>query len=265
MSGVRTDVKRLLARASSRRPAEGATLLIYHRVGGGATDELDVPAAAFAAQLDVLAGHRVVALDDALDALDRGDRAGRVVLTFDDGFRDVYDHAWPLLRERGVPFTVYVATRYIGGVMHWEGSTAADVAAPALSWEQLAEMVTSGLCTVGNHTHGHVPPELLCDRELDRCTDDLQDWLAVTPRHFAYTWGTPVRSMEPALRRRFRSAATGRLGRNLPGADPMRLARVPVRRTDPVEFFEAKLGGGLLSERVYGGIVATAKRVGVRG
>jgi peptidoglycan/xylan/chitin deacetylase (PgdA/CDA1 family) len=264
VSGIRTDVKRMLARTGSGRPAQGATLLIYHRVGGGAEDELDVRVADFEAQLDVLADHRVASLDEAMDATDAGDQAGRVVLTFDDGFADVYHNAWPLLREREMPFTVYVASKYVGGVMHWPGSTATDVAAPALTWTQLEEMVASGLCTIGNHTHSHVRPEQLDPQELDRCTGELRERLGVVPRHFAYTWGVPVPAMEAALRARFRSAATGRVGRHLPGEDPIRMARVPVRRTDPVEFFEAKLGRRLTAERLYGGIVATAKRAGVR-
>ena len=42
--------------------------------------------------------------------------------------------------------------------MRWEGSTAREQGAPALTWDQLREMVDSGLCTVGNHTHTHVRP-----------------------------------------------------------------------------------------------------------
>ena len=49
-----------------------------------------------------------------------------MVLTFDDGFADVHDHAWPLLRERGLPFTIYLTTAYVGGPMRWEGSTAKE-------------------------------------------------------------------------------------------------------------------------------------------
>ncbi|HET7325927.1 MAG TPA: polysaccharide deacetylase family protein [Nocardioidaceae bacterium] len=261
---VRTDVKRVLARAATSRPAEGATLLIYHRVGGGTQDELDLPVVSFERQLEALDSYRVVHLDDALDALDRGDAGPRVVLTFDDGFGDVYANAWPRLRERGLPFTLYVATRYVGGTMHWEGSTARGSGAPALTWRQLEEMAGSGLCTIGNHTDSHVRPELLTAVELDTCTRVLRERLNVTPRHFAYPWGVAVPELEEALRARFRSAATGRLGRNRPGADLMRLCRVPVRGSDPIGFFRAKLDGGLLPERLYGGITATAKRVGVR-
>src|SRR5205807_6820089 len=67
--------------------AAGATLLVYHRVGGGSPDERDLAVADFAAQLDALPAGVVVGLDDAVDRLDRGERTPSVVLTFDDGFR----------------------------------------------------------------------------------------------------------------------------------------------------------------------------------
>lgn len=258
---MRSTLKRGLAFPASRHAAPGATLLIYHRVGGGSPDERDVVAADFAEQVDALAAYDVVPLDTALQRLATGDRSSSVVLTFDDGFADVFEHGWPLLRARQLPFTLYLATAYVGGTMHWEGSTA-KAAGPALRWDQLADMVDSGLATIGNHTHTHARPEALTPDELDRCTDTVQDRLGVAPRHFAYTWGIPVPAMEGALRDRFDSAATGKLGRNLPGQDPMRLRRVPVRGSDPLPFFTAKLRGRLGPERVYAGVVAAAKRAG---
>lgn len=256
-------MKRALATVPGGSP-HGATFLIYHRVGGGSIDELDVGLDAFREQVDVLADQPVVAIDDAVDALARGDEAHRVVLTFDDGFRDVYDHAWPLLRERGLPFTIYLTTKYVGGPMQWDGSTAKGQGAPALEWDHLREMVGSGLCTIGNHTHSHVGPDELTADELDRCSEVVSQRLGVTPQHFAYTWGVPVPALEPALRERFRTAATGELGRNTENTDAMLLHRVPVRRTDPLEFFRAKLERGLLAERSYAGLVAFAKKVGAR-
>lgn len=261
---MRRAVKSVLGGLQPSKPTSGATLLIYHRIGGGTTDELDLDVASFKSQLDVLEGRDVMSLDAALDRLDSGDRRPSFVLTFDDGFEDVYHNAWPLLRERQLPFTIYLATAFMGGTMRWEGSTATGEAGRGLTWGQLEEMVGSGLCTVGNHTHNHVRPEVLNPAELDECTDVIRARLGVTPRHFTYPWGIAVPSMVAELRRRFRSASTGDLGRNLPGADRMRLRRVPVRRTDPSRFFSAKLSGGLVPERMYGGLVGAAKAIGMR-
>ena len=261
---MRKGLKRVLAHAvpAIGRPG-GATLLIYHRVGGGSPDERDVARDEFARQLDVLASHDVVSLDEALDRLAAGDDRPTVVLTFDDGFGDVYEHAWPMLRGRGMPFTLYLATGYLGATMHWDGSTA-KAAGPALTWGQVEEMLASGLLTLGNHTHRHVRPERLSAEELDECSAAIETVTGVRPSHFAYPWGIPVPAMTGELRARFRSACTGRLGRNHPGGDPLLLHRVPVRRTDPTPFFAAKLRG-LAAERAYAGIVRGGKALGARG
>lgn len=242
-------------------PACGATLLIHHRVGGGTPDELDLPVDAFAAQLDTLVegGHDVLTLDLALDRLDAGDPSPSVVLTFDDGFADVYDRAWPLLRARRLPFTVYLAAGLVGQTMRWEGSIATSQGAPALTWDQLAEMHDSGLCTVANHTWDHATPAAVTEPDLDRCSDAVEQNLGVRPAHFAWTWGVPVPSLLPAVRARFRSVATGELGRNAPDGDRHALRRVPVRASDPLAFYAAKLRGRLLPERAYARVVGLAK------
>lgn len=248
---------------SSSAPARGCTVLIYHRVGGGTPDERDLALGDFVAQMRLLAdGHEVVSLDEGLDALDAGDDRPTVVLTFDDGFADVLDPALPVLAEHGLPFTVYLATDYLGREMHWDGSTA-SAPGPALSWSGVEVLMASGLCTIGNHTHRHVRPEVLTENDVDECSDAIAQRLGVVPRHFAYPWGIPVPVMEPALRTRFRSAVTGDLGRNIPGVDPLRLRRVPVRGSDPIEFFAAKLDGRLGPERTYGALVAAAKKAGL--
>jgi len=255
-------VKRALSMLGEGPPASGASLLIYHRIGAGTQDELDVSTDDFLAQLDVLESHGVVSLDEALDRVGRRDPSPSFVLTFDDGFADVYDNAWPALRERRVPFTIYLATAYMGERMVWEGSTAQGPHGMGLTWRQLEEMLSSGLCTIGNHTHNHAPPAELTTEELDLCSAAIEHHLGVRPAHFTYPWGVVVPRMESALRERFRSSSTGILGRNDPSTDPARLKRIPVRQSDPIEFFEAKLTGTLRAERLYAGLVSAAKAPG---
>lgn len=257
---ARAWLKRSLTPLGHIGQPAGATLLIYHRVGSATCDELEVRPAQFEAQMESLASSDcdVVSLDAALDRLAAGDDRPTVVLTFDDGFADVHEAAWPLLVERGWAFTVYLATAHVGGAMTWEGATG-DASGRGLTWDQLSEMAESGLCTVANHTHTHCLPELLSAAELDRCSDAIESHLGVRPRHFAFPWGVDVAAMRPELAARFRSAATGNVGRNRAGVDPLSLRRVPVRGSDPIGFFRAKVAGSLGPEHAYGTAVAAAK------
>lgn len=254
-------MKRLLAtvdRKADTTPT-GASLLIYHRVGARTRDELNVSIDDFRDQLDALERHEVVSLDTALDRLDRRDLAHSVVLTFDDGFADVYENAWPLLRDRELPFTMYLASAYMGRPMVWPASTARGPHGQGITWAQLEELVDSGLCTLGNHTHTHVRPESLTTDELDECTAVVESRLGVRPQHFTYPWGVPVPALEAEMASRFRSSSTGLLGRNSADVDRQRLRRIPVRQSDPIAFFEAKLDGRLWGERAYGAMVSAAK------
>ena len=95
-------------------------------------------------------------------------KPGEVVLTFDDGFEDVYDNAFPLLRERGIPFVLYLSTLPIetGEPLNLHYPEARP-----LMWDQINEMIDSGLVTVGAHTHTHPDLRTLaCWRELGQMT-----------------------------------------------------------------------------------------------
>jgi peptidoglycan/xylan/chitin deacetylase (PgdA/CDA1 family) len=61
------------------------------------------------------AGLDVVSLDDAVERLKQGDERRFACFTFDDGYRDVAEHAWPLFKRRSLPLTLYLPTDYIDG------------------------------------------------------------------------------------------------------------------------------------------------------
>ena len=120
-SGART----LLA-AAQRRAVGGRRVLIlsYHRVVGDLAAEaarglptLNISQKTFRRQLvQLLETHDIVSLDAALEVLAGTRRARRdvAVITFDDGYRDVYDWAFPSMRELGVTGVSYVPSNFIG-------------------------------------------------------------------------------------------------------------------------------------------------------
>ena len=206
---MRRTLKTVLGSARSRRAGRGVVVLTYHRVGGGSPDERDVSIADFTAQVEALRDVDVVPLDTALDRLERDASPNGTVITIDDGFRDVYDNAWPLLRRHRLPFTLYLTTAYVGGTMDWPGSTA-RAPGPALTWDMVREMVGSGLCTLGNHTHTHVPATALTTDELDECTHVVRERVGVEPR--------TSRTRGASSRRRWRSRLRAGSARPSPAA-----------------------------------------------
>ena len=226
-----------------RRPGD-VVVLLYHRVTGRG-GEIDTPPALFERQLAALAeGEQVLTLDQALDGDGTG---GGVVVTVDDGYRDFSDTVVPLLVRYQVPALLYLATGLVAG----EGDGPDDP--DALSWAQLAEAVSTGLVTVGAHTHGHTDlsraSERVCRDEMARSQELVEDRLGVACRHFAYPWAVASPTADRVARELFDSAALDAWRGNRAGAiDPWRLGRTPVLASDGMAFFKAKVRGRLDGE-----------------
>lgn len=217
-------------------------ILLYHRVGVG-DREIDLDASAFERHMAYLAEHGAVrTLDEALE----GDGPGGVVVTIDDGLRDFHEHALPVLVRHGIPVLLYQATGLVDGV-----SNRAD---EGPTWSQLGEAVSTGLVTVGSHTHGHVDlskaSEEEAEREVRTSKELIEDRLGVACRHFAYPWAVSGPAADRVVARHFRTAALGWRTNRFGRIDPLRLGRTPVLRSDEGMFFRAKVAGRLDKEAV---------------
>jgi peptidoglycan/xylan/chitin deacetylase (PgdA/CDA1 family) len=208
--------------------------------------EVDLPPSLFEEQVARLAASgRVVSLTDALGVVGGGGPSDAVVVTFDDGTADFVDAALPVLAAHGLPVTLYAATAFIE-----TGTAFADGAAP-VSWAGLRDAVSTGLVSVGSHTHRHRLLDRLgaadVDDELDRSIELIADRLGAAPADFAYPKAVaPSPVADAAVRRRFRSAALAGTRPNRPGStDVHRLARSPIQRSDGLKWFERKVAGGM--------------------
>lgn len=127
--------------------ARSAVILQYHHVDAATPPSTSVSPEVFAAHLNYLEERRftVLPVSEIVDALlsDRDLPDLCVGLTFDDAYRSVLESAWPLLREREWPATIFVNT---GGVDDGIGSY--------LTWEEMRRMAAEG-AEFGGHSVTH--------------------------------------------------------------------------------------------------------------
>jgi len=179
--------------ATSALAADSAVVLMYHRFGEDKFPSTSIRVEQFQAHLEHLneSGITVVPLADVHAAIRDGvplpERA--VAITIDDAYRSVYEVAYPLFREYGFPFTVFVAT------------DAVDAGLPAyMTWDQMREMSAAG-ATFANHGAAHrstVEREDGADdaawlaavrSDIEKGAKRIAEELDLLPGSFAYPYG----------------------------------------------------------------------------
>jgi len=240
-------------------PRQGLTIVIYHRVGAGTDSAVDTPVAEFTWQMEYLAESGiVVTFDEGLRRLLNSDPSPGVVVTFDDGTADFTDVALPIMAAHGIPSLLYAETGPIT-----TGQPNASGHRPT-SWASLRDASSTGLVTVGSHTHTH---RMLQDLdkataadELDRSIEAISEHLGYAPAHFAYPKAVDGSAeANDEVRCRFRSAALGGGRSNLIGVDPFRLQRTPIQRSDSRSMFESKIRGGMRLEGALRGAISVRR------
>lgn len=120
-------------------------VLMYHNVDRDLTGHGAISPEKLIQQLDLLRkkGFHFIPVDRLAAFLTKKGTVpdNAVVLTFDDGYQEVYGNVYPILKKRQIPATIFI----MGGVIGKPGS---------LTWQQVKEMDSGGLVTIGGHTYG---------------------------------------------------------------------------------------------------------------
>ncbi|MGA2794571.1 MAG: polysaccharide deacetylase family protein [Roseiarcus sp.] len=237
----------LLGAARAEDP--GVPILLYHRFHPTEPGSTTVTTPAFEEQLAWLAEHHyaVVRLGSVVDAL----RGGRelepqsVAITVDDGRRSQYTEMFPIIQRYHVPVTLFVYTDAI------------SVEPDALTWEEIGEMLKSGLVDVQSHTCSHpffekerarrsaADYEAFVATELTKSKKTLEDRLRRPVDLLAWPYGVFDSALERAAARAGYVAAFSvedRLARA--GEDLFSLPRVTVSDRDRGARFAALLEPG---------------------
>lgn len=171
-------------------------ILCYHRVSDQLRDHVTVGVQQFDEQMAFLkANYHVHPLRDLLDGAPLTSGKTPVAVTFDDGYLDNYENAFPILAKHGLSATFFISTDHIAE----QKPFAHDLdklghGLPNMSWDQIREMLRDGM-DFGSHTANHVDlgktGEAETWEELTRSNQAIKDELGIEKNLFAFPFGRP--------------------------------------------------------------------------
>jgi peptidoglycan/xylan/chitin deacetylase (PgdA/CDA1 family) len=210
----------------------------------------------FGRQLDFLASaFEPISLSEAVARLREGRVAGReLVVTFDDGFRNQFAVAAPMLAERGWSACFFLVPGFVGAASGDAETMCRErfhLPRPVepMSWAHAEQLLQLGH-EVGSHTQTH--PDLTAlapaalDEELAGSRAELARRLGHAPSHFSAPYGDAGRFSEAvstaAERARYSSCATAQRGVNVGAGDVYALRRHHLEASWPVSHVRYFLG-----------------------
>jgi len=206
-------------------------ILTYHLINPDAEKYglLAVTPDTFERQMRFLKQHRynVIPLGEAVSYIREKKRppARTLAISIDDGFKDNYFYAFPILKKYNFPAEIFLIVNEIGN--------SSDM---MLSWEQILEMQASGLITFGSHTLNH--PNLSQLTSQDSLKDEiynskkiLEDKLGHSVDGFCYPGGAfNDKARSTVIDSGYKFAMVNNPGKRFPNSDPFAVKRLRISR-----------------------------------
>lgn len=218
-------------------------ILMYHQVGEFAPMKAHRATYCdhrrFAIQMASLArfGYAVLSMDDVLACL-RGEKptpAKAVALTFDDGYENFFEYAYPVLQRHGFPAMVYLISGKLGQPSSWFAADGRDTP-PLMNASRVLELRKAGI-DFGSHSVSHSKLATQSDarirEEVGRSKADLEDLLGEPVRHFCYPYGShDLRTVDAVADAGYHSATTCVRAPATAADDPLALPRKAISHGD---------------------------------
>ncbi len=171
-----------------------SAILTYHSLDDSGS-VISMPPRLFQRQMESLAEARIPVVPLSRIA----QSPGAVAIAFDDGFRNVIEHAVPTLERLRMTATIFVVSGYCGGENNWPSQPPSGVPRlPLATWSELRALPPS--LAIGAHTATHPYlnqlPAAACEQEFRICQDEIQQQLGRAARWLAYPYGAST----PAVR-----------------------------------------------------------------
>jgi len=186
-------------------------------------------------------------LDDLQSSFEERSDKKNVIITFDDGYRDFYLNAFPVLQKYGYTAVVFLPTGFISR----ERKIFND--RECLTWNEVRELHALGI-QFGSHTENHQKLIQLSDSEISaeikNSLFEIEQNLGTKIKQFCYPYAYP--ELNTAFRINFKSilnsfgieySTTTMIGTTKRDDDFLELKRIHINNTDDFSIFGAKLEG----------------------
>jgi peptidoglycan/xylan/chitin deacetylase (PgdA/CDA1 family) len=156
-------------------------------------------------------GYRVISLDEIADYMNNNDTKRQhkiLALTFDDGYKSIYESAMPILQKFDFTATVFLPTKYIGKYSKWINRSV-----PLLTWNEILTMEKKGIL-FGSHGHSHQDLTVLTEerarKELEISKKILEEKLKRPVAYISYPYSKSNEIIEDmALKCGYRTSFSG--------------------------------------------------------
>jgi peptidoglycan/xylan/chitin deacetylase (PgdA/CDA1 family) len=145
---------------------------MYHRFEENKYPSTNIKIVDFIKQIDLIKKNSFIFVDPNYfeDNLVNLKKEKKILLTIDDAFKSFYDHAWPILKKKKIPFVLFVSTREIGSNGY-------------MTWDQIKEISKEKFVHIGNHSYSH---DYLVDKTEDEIKKDLNLAIADFKKNLGY-------------------------------------------------------------------------------
>jgi peptidoglycan/xylan/chitin deacetylase (PgdA/CDA1 family)/SAM-dependent methyltransferase len=238
------------AEASASESATEVPILMYHSVAEDGPPELApyrTSPQAFRQQMYYLRrhGYYSITIEEwaACIAAQRPLPGRPVILTFDDGYKDFIENAWPILERADFKATIFVVTERVGGVADWDLAVSRPL--KLMSWHDLQELRAKGV-EIGSHSALHRDFSAISAdgvmAEAQRARARLREKLGREAKIIAFPWGRGDEAVRRALARcGYTVGLTTWGGHSTLADDPMNLPRIEIFGDDDIAAFARKL------------------------
>ncbi|MGB2661184.1 MAG: polysaccharide deacetylase family protein [Candidatus Omnitrophota bacterium] len=224
------------------RPRRVTPILMYHSISDDKANTLSVTPENFSKQMEFLGktGYSVVSLDGLVESITDGKTylPKTVVITFDDGYKDNFTNAFPVLEKHDMTAAVFLVTNYVDNKKEY------------LSWDQVRLMQKNGI-EFGGHTRNNAYLPLEKDQgvlwhEIAGCKSDIESRTGEEAKYFCYPIGGFTEEVKAIVKKAgYRGACTTNRGYDKSNKDVYELNRIKVTDSDMNKpfHFRAKLSG----------------------